>query len=76
MSTSTNGTWKTIAVTALAALQALCFWTLMEIKGDIRGIQVDQKEATRQLARTDAQLAVIAARHVSEDVSAKPTRTP
>lgn len=74
MKSPTNGTWKTLAVLVLAAFQGLGFWTLSEIKTDIRSIQEDHKEVTRQLGKVDTQLAVIAARHVGEDSTAPPKK--
>ena len=67
MKTPTNGTWKTLAVLVLAAFQGLCFYTLQEIKIDIR-------ETLRRQTLADVQLAVIAVRHTTEDSTAKPTK--
>jgi hypothetical protein len=64
MKTPSNGSWKTIAVLVLAAFQGLCFYTLQEIKIDIR-------ETMRRQVLADVQLAVIAVRHAGEDVADK-----
>lgn len=68
MSANSNGMWKTIALVALAAFQGLCFWTLQEIKTDIR-------DTMRRQGETEAHLAVIRVRHFAEDALSKPPQT-
>lgn len=63
-----NGAWKAVALTAVAILQALCLWTLSDIKTDIRNIQSDQRDTHEAVVASKAQLAYIAARHALEDL--------
>lgn len=69
-----NGIWRAVALTSLAALQALCFWTLTEIKTDIKTIRDDEQKLGKTVTAQQVQLAAIINRHTIED--SKTSKTP
>jgi hypothetical protein len=62
-----NGTWRAIALSALALLQALSVVVLSQIYLSLETLRKEQKDQARVIAGVSEEVAIIKARHIQED---------